>query len=130
MPQRIQLFRTKGWRMPPNTISVVRGTIWGNPFKIGEPSGHSFNDGGDPTPIIAALDREQVVALYRDLITGCVSPNMHPAGHRWMRNFKAKMRGGHPSKMARSYLHGKNLACTCRPDQACHADVLLEIANR
>lgn len=26
-------------------------------------------------------------------------------------------------------LRGKNLACWCRLDQACHADVLLEIAN-
>jgi hypothetical protein len=26
-------------------------------------------------------------------------------------------------------LRGKNLACWCRPDQPCHADVLLEIAN-
>lgn len=27
-------------------------------------------------------------------------------------------------------LRGKNLACFCELDQACHADVLLEIANR
>ena len=26
-------------------------------------------------------------------------------------------------------LRGKNLACWCRPGEACHADVLLEIAN-
>jgi hypothetical protein len=26
-------------------------------------------------------------------------------------------------------LRGKNLACWCRLDQCCHADVLLEIAN-
>jgi hypothetical protein len=26
-------------------------------------------------------------------------------------------------------LRGKNLACFCHPDQACHADVLLEFAN-
>lgn len=28
-----------------------------------------------------------------------------------------------------SELRGKNLACWCRLDQPCHADVLLEIAN-
>ena len=28
-----------------------------------------------------------------------------------------------------SELRGKNLACWCRLDQECHADVLLEIAN-
>lgn len=28
-----------------------------------------------------------------------------------------------------SELRGKDLACWCRPDQACHADVLLEMIN-
>jgi Domain of unknown function (DUF4326) len=27
-------------------------------------------------------------------------------------------------------LRGKNLACWCKPGQPCHADVLLELANR
>lgn len=27
-------------------------------------------------------------------------------------------------------LQGKNLACWCAPDAECHADVLLELANR
>lgn len=27
-------------------------------------------------------------------------------------------------------LRGKNLACWCKPGDACHADVLLELANR
>lgn len=31
-PQRIQLKRTKGWRMPPNTVKVDRSTGYGNPF--------------------------------------------------------------------------------------------------
>ena len=29
----------------------------------------------------------------------------------------------------RRELHGKDLVCWCPPDQACHADVLLEVAN-
>ena len=32
MPRRIQLKRTKGWKMPPNTVKVDRSTKWGNPF--------------------------------------------------------------------------------------------------
>ena len=32
MPERIQLSRRKGWRMPPNTVKVDRSTRWGNPF--------------------------------------------------------------------------------------------------
>lgn len=34
MPKRIQRKRTKGWRMPPNTIYVGRPTRWGNPFTL------------------------------------------------------------------------------------------------
>jgi len=33
-PVRIQRKRTKGWRMPENTISVCRPGKWGNPFKV------------------------------------------------------------------------------------------------
>lgn len=36
MPQRIQLRRSKGWRMPPDTIKVDRSTRWGNPFTAQE----------------------------------------------------------------------------------------------
>lgn len=32
--------------------------------------------------------------------------------------------------MARRELRGKDLACWCSLDQPCHADVLLELANR
>lgn len=36
MPKRIQRKRTKGWKMPPNTIYVGRPTKYGNPFRIGD----------------------------------------------------------------------------------------------
>ena len=32
MPERIQRQRTKGWRMPENTVYVGRPSRWGNPF--------------------------------------------------------------------------------------------------
>ena len=35
-PVRVQLRRTKGWRLPPNTVSVARPTRWGNPFRVGD----------------------------------------------------------------------------------------------
>jgi hypothetical protein len=38
-PVRIQLKRTKGWKMPPNTVKVDRTTKWGNPFVPGQPGG-------------------------------------------------------------------------------------------
>lgn len=47
-PQRVQLRRTKGWRMPANTVRVDRSTCWGNPYPL---SGH--------------CDRAHVVELFR-----------------------------------------------------------------
>ena len=34
MPERIQLKRTRGWRMPPDAVKVDRTTRWGNPFSV------------------------------------------------------------------------------------------------
>jgi hypothetical protein len=38
----------------------------------------------------------------------------------------------HMGRIARDIrqLRGKNLACWCKPGQPCHADILLELANR
>ena len=35
IPVRTQRRRVKGWRMPPNTVSVTRPGRWGNPFVVG-----------------------------------------------------------------------------------------------
>lgn len=37
IPIRIQLRRTKGWCMPPNTVKVSRPSVWGNRYKVGIP---------------------------------------------------------------------------------------------
>ena len=34
MPKRIQRKRTKGWRMPANTVYVGRPSKWGNRFTV------------------------------------------------------------------------------------------------
>ena len=35
-PHRVQLKRSKGWKMPANTLKVDRTTRWGNPFTPAE----------------------------------------------------------------------------------------------
>jgi hypothetical protein len=55
---------------------------------------------------VETYDREKAVAMYREYLT----------------NGKGK-------KLSIKMLSGKNLACFCSLDQACHADLLLEIAN-
>lgn len=32
-PRRIQLSRAKGWRLPPNTVSIAYPTKWANPHR-------------------------------------------------------------------------------------------------
>jgi hypothetical protein len=99
-PQRVQLKRLKGWRMPENTVKVTRPGPWGNPFVIG--------DEGIP-------DAAEAVRRYREWWK--LLPRMQPGMRLWVLNHRLPE------------LRGKNLACWCKPGEPCHADVLLEIAN-
>jgi hypothetical protein len=112
-PHRVQLRRTKGWRMPPNTVSVARPGKFGNPFRILGEDGFALivDAGGRSHNIDDPADQAtnwhnvhaQAVALFRERATDAL-PDLSP-------------------------LRGKNLACWCPLDQPCHADVLLELAN-
>lgn len=107
-PKRIQRRRTKGWRMPENTVYVGRGSRWGNPWRVGS-TGWVIKPGGiidrEPHP---PLTLEQAIESFRN------SMEADPDDLRYMR----------------AELRGKNLACWCPVSQPCHADVLLELANR
>lgn len=100
MPVRVQRKRTKGWKMPPNTVYVGRPTIWGNPFPVQD---------GLLGPSISLMNRQDVVDEYRKYLPGLLAAQ--------------------PRELIES-IRGKNLACWCPLDQPCHADVLLEIANK
>ena len=120
-PKRIQRKRAKGWKMPPNTVYVGRPTKWGNPWNL-----KAF--GGD---------RKKIIRLYRAWMTGTFNEKAieriggknttcdpQPlAMLRWL-----MIRGALRKQLPE--LRGKNLACWCPLDQPCHADVLLEIANK
>lgn len=106
MAERIQRKRAKGWRMPANTVYVGRGSKWGNPHKIGV----SLVDNGDRT--FRRMTAEDAVARYRD---------EYLPYWQWKASENA---------LCVDDLRGKNLACWCPIDQPCHADVLLELANR
>ncbi|MFB6396808.1 DUF4326 domain-containing protein [Polymorphospora lycopeni] len=38
LPRRVQRRRSRGWRMPANTVYVGRPGRWGNPFPAAEPT--------------------------------------------------------------------------------------------
>ena len=100
-PKRIQLRRKKGFRLPDDTVVVSRPSKWGNPYKVSN----------NPNLGTLAERRAEAVRLFRDFLE---------------RAYGGKKLAGD----ARSKLRGKNLACWCPLDQPCHADVLLELANR
>ena len=100
MSVRIQRRRTKGWRMPEGAIYVGRPSRWGNVVSIGEILTSESGFLLTVTPGIA-------VNIYRTYIFHSVR----------LDTFLAPLRG-------------HDLACWCPLDQPCHADVLLELANR
>lgn len=108
-PHRVQLSRRKGWRMPENTVKVDRTTRFGNPY--------DWRDWQDDArsvtwalPTAAEREtwcRQQAVEAFRADVRDGKLPDLTP-------------------------LRGKNLACWCPPypRDACHAEVLLELANK
>lgn len=116
MPERIQLSRAKGWRMPPGTVSVARPGRWGNPHYVSR-----------------WRDAASCVALFEDTVRGIWNPatSAHiPAAWQgydehvgWLSRL-----GSHPLDVVRE-LEGKHLACWCKLGAPCHADVLLRLAN-
>jgi hypothetical protein len=89
--------------MPENAVYVGRPTIWGNPYKVGEELlSVPFVDADYPARHYRTA--EEAVECYREML---------PARR----------------DLALEKLRGKDLACWCPLDQACHADVLLELAN-
>lgn len=104
IPQRVQLSRKRGWKLPANTVVVSRGRgrKFGNPHKV---TPRLIEQCGSVEAAAVAM-----VSAYRD----------------WM---KDTPQGRELSAQAKVKLRGKHLACWCPPGQACHADVLLEIAN-
>ena len=106
-PIRIQRKRAKGWRMPENTVYVGRPTMWGNPFRVG--------DGGNKLAVDAFRYAVAQECGWVPIPLPWPS-NERPPQFTTLEDVKRQLKG-------------KNLACFCRLDQPCHADVLLEIAN-
>ena len=107
MPVRVQLSRKKGWRMPPNTVSVARPGKFGNPFRV-QPG----------------LTPKESVSGFSAWVEGGALPFVLSALYLpELMERRVALLGRMPS------LRGKNLACWCPLDQPCHADVLLELAN-
>lgn len=100
-PRRVRLLRTKGARLPAGTANVARPTKWGNPFRVGDDVIVPIS--GTYVKITPPL----AVALFEAELLE--RPDLFPDIET---------------------LRGRDLACWCPPEQPCHADVLLRMANR
>jgi hypothetical protein len=100
--------------MPPNTVYVGRPTVWGNPFSVEK------------------YGRNRALEYFRSFLAGEMvpseaEPDLRLAEKRLYGEAPATL---YPGEIAALLLCGKDLACWCPLDQPCHADVLLELANR
>jgi hypothetical protein len=146
-PVRIQLSRRKGFDLQAlsratnclDAVVIARPGKWGNPFDFRKSeccwAALSFGCRGD------RLGRQEAsVRAFRMWIDPPYGRRIikfeeqsyfeGPRGKR--ANVGPAVRAGEaPAKdEIISVLRGKNLACWCKPGEPCHADVLLEIANR
>jgi hypothetical protein len=122
-PKRIQMSRKRPWRAEnPDAVIVARPSRWGNPFPIDE------------------YGRELAVEMYRQALSGNWNPSTLDQSESdaywdlaYQRTMQFRERIGGMfwiHAVAKADLGGRDLACWCPLDELCHADVLLEYANR
>lgn len=106
-PRRIQRQRARGWRMPEGCVYVgrtsSRASLFGNPFQPGDRLTFPYSDVHGPV-VLSKAHAVEVFRTYAQITSGYAI-------------------------VVRDRLAGRDLCCWCRPDEPCHADVLLEIAN-
>jgi hypothetical protein len=129
-PQRIQRKRTRGSRLTGGALSVARPSRYGNPFRIVGTSvvGMDWDDALEWDCGIGAMP--DACQTYRRLPTRDAAAQYAVDLYREL--LHARQRDWDPSRFAKwiSGAQGRDLACYCPLDQPCHADVLLDIANR
>lgn len=114
MPERIQLRRVKGWRMPLNARSVARPSKWGNGWRI-------IHRGG--TWDVWTPEGESFIRVHREE-AAALAVELHREWIIRMLELNADFRALLVAELA-----GRDLACYCPLDMPCHATTLLELAN-
>lgn len=100
-PRRHQRSRKKGWRLPEGVLCVTRPGRWGNPFQ----TAGEFRLLLEAVLGISGQSEFHRVNLQQLAHVNAIATNLHE-------------------------LRGKDLACWCDLDGECHADVLIDLANR
>lgn len=110
-PKRIQRKRTKGFRLPPNTVCVDRTSRYGNPYRV-ERVGDLWR--------VVILDGE-VISEHNTLAE---------AREEAVRQYSHISPAPVTLADLRRIAEADFVACYCDPDDgmACHGDVLIEAA--
>lgn len=122
-PKRIQMTRHRPWRAEhPDAVIVDRRTYWGNPFTI---------DGCIESGFATTTEQARVlcVAAFRSVL-------VHGRSSQWWAQTSAEQFDWMASHL--DDLRGRDLACWCPLSLPaagelyvpCHADVLIELANK
>lgn len=118
-PRRIKRERTRGWRLPENTMIVSRPSRFGNPFTIKDAVEAEFTQ-----------PRRACVENFGEWLRVGTAGGWYEQTYRIGRQVFDRRR----ILADLHLLRGKDLACTCplpepgEPDH-CHATVLLKLAN-
>jgi hypothetical protein len=117
--KRIQRQRTKGYRMPEGAIYVGRPSRWGNPWRV------EYDRQRWELPFVVV----QGTGTHLAYLGSFRAPDsaLHWAVQGYRRH-ASECLDEDPQWLAP--LRGHDLACWCPLDQPCHADVLLDLANR
>ncbi|MCW2395869.1 MULTISPECIES: DUF4326 domain-containing protein [unclassified Sphingobium] len=130
-PVRVQLRRTRGWRMPADTVKIDRTTKWGNPFiveKVGMVESGDRDDEGQPIMIGPWRCIEKGAP---DFVDGWHFPTKAEALGKSVDLYRLHLgRSLDLQAAALDELRWKNLACWCGEGEPCHGDELLKVANR
>lgn len=103
-PTRIQRKRTKGYRLPPNTLCCTRPGKWGNPFETAEEFRTGMQDASESFWPVAPHPRGMSGEVFMRLL------HIH--------NYLEDLR------------QFDHLACWCPLDADCHVDVLIELLRK
>ena len=104
--KRVQRKRDRGFKLPPNTICINRGTKWGNPFKVEE------------------LGRDEAIKRFKK----CLLNNS--MCYYYFDEAEAKIQFDRFKWMSDNLETLKkfdNVACFCSLGVNCHGDVLIEL---
>ncbi|PFG19852.1 DUF4326 domain-containing protein [Serinibacter salmoneus] len=121
-PKRVQMTRQRPWRAEdPDAVIVDRRTKWGNPYRIEEMRSRLERIAAELETPNTLDPRELVVEAFRaDLRHGPDSAWWWYGPHMQILRILSDLHE----------LAGRDLACWCPLSSPCHADVLLELANR